>query len=260
MFVLQVSDLDANVFMNPGKGGQLGEVERAMKIYRSAIAYLNANGLIDPRRVGIIGFSHTCFFVKWALTHDRDLFAAASVSEGADGSYMQYMLDLPSSVLANSLYGGPPFGDNLKTWVELSPIFHVDRVRAPLLLVVLHNEQALDEWEWLDGLRDLRKPVEMIVLDGRADDGHILQEPWSVAVASGRNVEWFDFWLNGREDSDIQKAAQYRRWEQLCGLQKEEDASRKAVCPSTRSTRLRAGGGHQPSGLGVFIHPTTGSS
>jgi hypothetical protein len=29
-------------------------------------------------------------------------------------------------------------------------------------------------------------------------------------------VDWFDFWLNGHEDPDPEKADQYRRWRGLC--------------------------------------------
>jgi hypothetical protein len=28
-------------------------------------------------------------------------------------------------------------------------------------------------------------------------------------------VDWFDFWLNGREDPDLKKAEQYERWRKL---------------------------------------------
>ena len=234
IFVLQVNDMDLRLF-DKRNDGQLKEVRRAVKIYRTAIAFLAGKGLIDPRRVGIIGFSHTCFFVDWALTHDPHLFAAASVTEGGDGSPMQYMLSMMGSVITQSLYGGPPFGKTLKNWVKRAPIFHVNRVHTPLLLVIPHPKvTTLFEWEWLHGLRELRKPVQMLVLDGRIKDLHIMQVPMSIAVASGESVDWFDFWLNGHEPRGPATRTEYRHWERLCVEQKRENPGRPVFCVTRR--------------------------
>jgi len=223
MFVLQLNDIYASgILFNKPAEWQRFEAERAIKIYKSAIAYLSKRGLVDPERVGIIGFSHTCFFVDWALTRYPKLFAAASVTEGGgDGGYTQYMLNVTNSIQDSALYSGPPYGQNLMSWVRWSPIFNIQRARTPLLIMVAHNRLALADWEWLDGLRDLRKPVYMVVLDGRANDEHALQEPWDISVASGTNVDWFDFWLNHHEDrshSVAWKAAQYEQWRHLRSL------------------------------------------
>jgi hypothetical protein len=94
------------------------------------------------------------------------------------------------------------------------------------MILQIHHEGAMDEWEWLQGLRDLRKPVEMLVLDGRSQDGHDLQEPWNQAIVSGANVDWFDFWLNGHEDNSPGKRAQYARWRLLRSLQGAERGGR----------------------------------
>ncbi|HEV2271376.1 MAG TPA: hypothetical protein VGR92_18135 [Steroidobacteraceae bacterium] len=213
MFVLQMDDMDLSQSFR--RRWQLDEVKNAVGLYKSAIEYLSERGLIDPNKVGIIGFSHTCLYVKWALVHNPGMFAAASVTEGGDGGYVAFLLDLPNSVDDESLYGGEPFGRNLKTWIRLAPSFNLDRVRAPLLITVLHHGSALSDWEWFEGLRYLAKPVEMTVLDGRTRDDHLLQEPWDRQISANGNVDWFDFWLNGHEDPNPTKAAQYARWRDL---------------------------------------------
>jgi hypothetical protein len=224
IFVLQMDDMQLSRRFR--RRWQLDEVGKAIKSYEAAIGYLNAQGLIDPKRVGIIGFSHTCFYVKWALAHDPELFAAGSVTEGGDGGYVEFLLDVPNSVDDESLYGGEPFGGNLKTWRRLAPSFNLDRVRAPLLITVLHHRSVLLDWEWFQGLRDLAKPVEMLMLDGRGRDDHLLQEPWDRETSAGGNVDWFDFWLNGHEDPNPSKAAQYARWRGLRRLEQREFAKR----------------------------------
>jgi hypothetical protein len=231
MFVLQIPDVYVGVdFLQDQAsdtarhrdGMQLRTVENAVKVYKSAIGYLADAGLVDPRKVGIIGFSATCFYVDWALTHDPGLFAAASVTEGGDASDLEYMLQFSNEISYRSLYDGPPFGPYLRSWVKLSPIFNIDHVRAPLLIGVTHNELALSEWEWLDGLRDLGRPVYMVVLDGRSEDLHMLQEPWNRRISTGTNVDWFDFWLNGREETNPNKRNQYATWERLRELVQQD--------------------------------------
>ncbi len=253
MFVLQVNDMDWRLFEGH-KYAQLEEVRRAIKIYRTVITYLAGKGLINPRRVGIIGFSHTCFFVDWALTHDPHLFAAASVTEGGDGSPMEYMLSLMNSVDTRSLYGGPPFGRTLKYWVKRAPIFHVNRVHTPLLLVIPHPKvTTLYEWEWLHGLRELNRPVQMLVLDGRIKDLHTMQVPRSIAVASGESVDWFDFWLNGQEPSGPATRREYRHWERLCAEQKRENPGRPVFCVTRRPRRDAHGGVRTAASAGLKL-------
>jgi hypothetical protein len=49
-----------------------------------------------------------------------------------------------------------------------------------------------------------------------------------------RVVDWFDFWLNGHEDSDPAKPEQYRRWEKLCDMQKAANPDRPTFCVGTK--------------------------
>jgi hypothetical protein len=221
IFVLQVQDVNIpNIWT---KGGQLKEIEGAIQIYRSGVSLLSSQGLVDPDKVGIIGFSRVCLYVKWALAHDPGLFAAASVAEGDDGSYLQYITGQAGySVYAPSLYGGGPFGQNLESWVSLSPGFNLEHVRTPLWINVLNPLSVLLDWEWFEGLRDLGKPVEMVMLDGRAHEEHQLQTPWDRLVSGEGNVDWFDFWLNGHEDPRSTKAAQYVRWRRLRLLEQRD--------------------------------------
>jgi predicted peptidase len=53
------------------------ETERAMSAYENAIEYLDQKCIIDRSRVGFVGFSRTCMYVKYALTHSTQHFAAA---------------------------------------------------------------------------------------------------------------------------------------------------------------------------------------
>ena len=65
------------------------EPVRAVAAYEGAIDYLDTIGLIDRAHVGLIGFSRTGLYVRYALTHSRYQFAAASVMDSTDGGYFQ---------------------------------------------------------------------------------------------------------------------------------------------------------------------------
>jgi hypothetical protein len=51
----------------------------------------------------------------------------------------------------------------------------------------------------------------------------VLQNPGQRLASQGGTVDWFDFWLNGHEDSDPVKAEQYKRWRELGKLQGQND-------------------------------------
>jgi len=70
----------------------------------------------------------------------------------------------------------------------------------------------LVEWEWFSMMKRFGKPVDMVVF---LDGVHLLEKPWNRMISQGGNVDWFDFWLNGHEDSDPRKFEQYARWRKL---------------------------------------------
>ena len=199
-----------------------------MSAYEGAIDYLDGRGLIDRTRVGIIGFSRTNFHVKYTLTHSSYSFAAASIAAGFDAGYFQYLTFVnampeyaESFEVAN---GGPPFGDGLSTWMELSPGFHLEKVHTPVRIQANERESLFSEWEWFSGLSRLGKSVDMIYLP-QAD--HVLVKPWERMASQDGNVDWFRFWLKGEEDPDPAKTEQYARWRALRKMQAENDAKNK---------------------------------
>jgi hypothetical protein len=194
--------------------------------FERAIDQLAKDGLVDSHRVGVVGFSYSCFHVLYTLTHFPKLFAAASITDGPDESYVQYVLstDAPNGFreVSEDTNGGMPFGQNLLNWASRTPGFNLDKVEAPLLISALEKGQLLLMWEPYSGLRRLSKPVDMLWLN-HEDATHVLVEPYHRYVSQQSAVDWFDFWLNGHEDPDPAKAEQYARWRQLRKLQQENE-------------------------------------
>ncbi|HSZ00423.1 MAG TPA: hypothetical protein VK788_13060 [Terriglobales bacterium] len=180
----------------------------------SAIQHLTDDGLIDPNRVGIIGFSRTCYYVESALSSGPNRFAAATLADGVDESYMQYLLFGVGQSHSESegIYGTAPFGDGLKRWVESAPGFQLSHVKTPLRIEAITPASLLEEWEIYASLMKQGKAVDLIYFP---NGQHILQKPVERLASQQGNVDWFRFWLEGEEDSDPTKANQYALWRRL---------------------------------------------
>jgi hypothetical protein len=193
------------------------EANWRMSAYEGAIDYLDRQGLIDRARVGIMGFSRTCWHVKYTLTHSHYRFAAAAISDGIDFGYFGYVMMANRAYPDNEIdqaMGGPPSGDTLQAWFRESPGFNIDKVPSstPQRIVASYPLDVLLEWEWFAMMKRLGKPVDMVVF---LDGVHVLEKPLNRMISQDGNVDWFDFWLNGHEDPDPAKSEQYTRWRDL---------------------------------------------
>lgn len=189
------------------------EAARQMAAYEGAIDYLDGRGLIDSKRVGIIGFSRTGFYVAFTLTHSRYRFAAATVADSFDAGLFNFLLTAATDYAV--VNGGLPFGPSLASWLKLSPGFNLDKVRTPVRLEYYGWGAFLFGWQSFSGLTLLKKPVDFIWLP---EGQHLLVKPWERMASLQGNVDWFLFWLKGLEDADPGKKLQYERWRALRGL------------------------------------------
>jgi hypothetical protein len=190
--------------------------------YKAAINELAAAGLIDPDRVGIIGFSRTCYYVMAALTDPTLHLRAASITDGIILGYVEYMMSWNVGNNENArgediMIGARPFGKGLAEWLQHSPEFNLDKVSAPLQIVAIGRQSVLPMWEPYAGLNYLNKPVDFVLLPGVGT--HVLTNPAQRAASQTGTVDWFRFWLNGEVDPDPQKREQYDRWRGLRDLQ-----------------------------------------
>lgn len=191
--------------------------------FESALDLLASKELIDPARVGIIGFSRTGYHVEGALIKDPTRFAAATIADGSDESYVQY-LTWVGSVAApeeEAIYGAKPFGEGLKAWLKSAPGFNLDKIRTPLRIEAISGLVAvLNAWEMYASLYLQGKPVDLIFFP---DGVHVLEKPLERLASQQGNVDWFRFWLKGEEDPDPAKAEQYVRWHELRKMQEENE-------------------------------------
>jgi dipeptidyl aminopeptidase/acylaminoacyl peptidase len=197
--------------------------------YESAVSELVKEGLVDSERVGIIGFSRTCFHAMEALTTSTLHIKAASITDGVMGDYLQYVTNVDVSGFsgdADAIIGARPFAEGLQLWLKRSPLFNMDKMSAALQVVAEGRSDLTFMWEPYAAMRYLHKPVDLILL---ANDQHVLSNPAARMISQGGSVDWFRFWLKDEEDSDPAKAEQYKRWRELRKLQHAQDPNAEKV-------------------------------
>ena len=205
-------------------GPDLFDVRMPLESFKSAIELLAERGLVDPARVGVTGLSNGTGHVNYSLIHSN-VFAAAITSssefgpnKGAlTGSWSERLIQY-SRVIGMGTYPGP-YGF---LFPQMSLALNSERINAPLLINVGDAEHpwALEE---VIALKKEDKPVEMIVYP---DEGHIKWHPTHRLSVYERNVDWFNFWLRGVEDSNPEKVPQYARWRELRGMQAYHNTER----------------------------------
>jgi hypothetical protein len=190
--------------------GGISEAFCAMDGYETARRELDRRGLIDPARVGLMGFSRTSWTVDFTLTHSRETWAAAVSADSGIYNYGTYLGNKSLRQGMAAMYGGPPYGERFQVWCDYAPAFSAQRVRTPLLMQY-HGKVSMAA-EFYAALTTQGKPVELVLFP---EGKHILDLPLQRAGSMQGSVDWFRFWLQGNENPQPQYPDQYPRWREL---------------------------------------------
>jgi dipeptidyl aminopeptidase/acylaminoacyl peptidase len=192
-----------------------------------------AIGVVDPTRVGITGLSDGGSSVEFAMVNSKRFAAAASSSCcWANSSFMAYLNQEAADHFRSEGYPGIT-ADGRDFWKSISLLQNAHRVEIPLLLQ-LSDEEYLDAVEEYSGLRELLKPVDMIVYP---DEHHIKWQPSHRDAVYRRSLAWFDFWLKGQEHTDVVDPKDYDRWRHLKSEMEAREAAPVAARPDLTSPR-----------------------
>jgi dipeptidyl aminopeptidase/acylaminoacyl peptidase len=176
---------------------------------------LSATGFIDRNKIALDGFSQNGYWVEYTLSHSAFPFAAAVASDNYDPSYFQSALTNWREVDVLTNGGARAFGSGLQEWFKRAPGFNADHIHAPLRLIGQSGgvELLMAKWEIYSRLRALHKPVEFYMMpDANIHPSHVPQNPRQIMAIQEGVIDWFSYWLTGREDLSPEKREQYRRW------------------------------------------------
>jgi dipeptidyl aminopeptidase/acylaminoacyl peptidase len=144
-----------------------------------AARWLVAQGTADPRRLGIYGGSYGGYAVLSGLTKTPELFACG-VDMVGPSNLLTFIASIPPywepvKALFHERVGNPEHEDEFLR--SRSPLFAVDRIRAPLLIAQGANDPRVKREESLQivaALRGAGKTVEYLEF---ADEGHGFARP-----------------------------------------------------------------------------------
>jgi hypothetical protein len=192
----------------------VGEAEDYQLAFETLAEQLSASGLADRSKIALNGFSRNGYFVEYTLSHSKFPFAAAIAADNYDPSYFQSALTNWRDI-DEQMNGAPAFGDGLQQWLKRAPGFNAEHISTPLRMIGQYRgvQIIMAKWEIYSRLHYLKKPVEMYLMpEADTHPSHTPQSPKQILAIQEGVLDWFSFWLSGREDPNPLKIDQYSRW------------------------------------------------
>lgn len=156
----------------------------------SGVKFLIKKGIVDSNKIGILGWSYGGYLAAWAIGHSR-IFKAASIGGGITNliSYAGTN-DLPNFV--PSALGGNYWDNNMKIYLDRSPIFYVDRIKAPTLLEYGEKDIRVPPsqgYELYSALKILHVIVKFLIYPNTY---HSIRIPTLLVDSANQNIAWFN--------------------------------------------------------------------
>lgn len=159
----------------------------------SGVDAMIAQGIADPAKLGVMGWSFGGHHTFWGITRTTR-FAAASAGAGANDLISMYsQTDIPEFY---HTYLGPRPWENFELYEQRSAYRFVKNVTTPLLIQVgeadrrVPAEQSIQFYEAMKGIG--RAPVTLVIYPGQP---HGVSDPRLSRDLMARNVEWFSRWI-----------------------------------------------------------------
>jgi dipeptidyl aminopeptidase/acylaminoacyl peptidase len=160
----------------------------------AAVDYAVAQGLADPARLGIGGWSYGGMLTNQVIARDPR-FKAATVGAGQGNALAGYGTDQYVRDYEAEL--GRPW-EKPKVWMKVSyPFFHADRIVTPTLFLcgdADFNVPLLNSEQMYQALRSLGRETELIIYPG---ESHGFDKPSHVRDRLERYVAWYGKYLKG---------------------------------------------------------------
>ena len=163
----------------------------------SGVDHLIAQGLADPDRMGVMGWSQGGYISAFLATHKRQPVKAISVGAGIS-NWMTYYVNTDIHTFTRHYLGATPW-DDPEIYAKTSPMTTIKQARTPTL--IQHGEfdtrvPTPNAYELYQGLQDVGVPVKLIIYKGF---NHGLNKPKAARAAMEHNFEWFNQYVWGEK-------------------------------------------------------------
>ncbi len=159
----------------------------------SGIDYLIAQGIADPDRVGVMGWSQGGYISAFLATHDSARFKAISVGAGIS-DWMTYYVNTDIHPFTRQYLKATPW-DDPEIYAKTSPMTYIKGASAPTLIQHGEADQRVplpNAFELYQGLRDMGVTTKLIIYGDFGGTGHGPTRPRSSRALMQHNLEWFD--------------------------------------------------------------------
>jgi dipeptidyl aminopeptidase/acylaminoacyl peptidase len=161
----------------------------------AGVDHLIAQGIVDPNRMGALGWSAGGHWSNWILTH-TDRFKAISSGAGTSNWISMYA---QSDVQRNrQFYLGNklPYDDFDAYWNQ-SPLKYIKNARTPTMIHVVEGDPRVPSPQSVElhmALKQLGVPTELYMYPGNT---HGITEPRNQLVKSVSEMAWMDYYVRG---------------------------------------------------------------
>jgi len=165
-------------------------IEQIVAGAKAAIDYLDEQGIIDPKRVGVGGHSYGAFMTANLLAH-CDLFAAGIARSGA---YNRTLTPFGFQSERRTLWEAP------EIYFKISPFMHADKINEPILLI--HGEEdnnsgtfPIQTQRLFHALKGHGATVRMVMLP---NESHGYRARESVLHVLAEMFDWFEKYVKNK--------------------------------------------------------------
>ena len=159
----------------------------------AGVEVLKKRGFIDENRIAVGGWSYGGYMTSWMIGH-YPIFKAAVSGAAVNNLLDEYALS--DSSLGRRLTWGSPFvGDNMKKYVEQSPITYASKIRTPTLIMSDTGDVRVpitQSYQMYYALKDNGVPVKFIAFPV---SGHSPEDPIHGTEIERQYVNWFAQYL-----------------------------------------------------------------
>ena len=162
----------------------------------SGVDYLIAKGMVDPERVGAMGWSQGGYISAFLATNSTK-FKAISVGAGIS-NWVTYYVNTDIHRFTRQYLLTTPW-DDIEIYRKTSPMTNIKKARTPTL--IQHGEldrrvPIPNAYELFQGLQDMGVPTKLIVYK---DFGHGISKPKERVAAMWHNWQWFAKYIWGED-------------------------------------------------------------
>ena len=147
---------------------------------------------VDPKRIGIFGWSYGGYMTMWSLTQTNRFKAAVSGAGLSDWLSYYGTNEIDTWMLP---YFGATIYDEPSVYAKSSPINYIKAVKTPTLMVAGDRDAEVpvtQSYEYWHALRELGIPTQLVIYPG---EGHLFAKPANQRDVAQRVAGWFDRYL-----------------------------------------------------------------